>query len=122
MGSSSRSRSSESLHPFVRVHAHATSAAQDHRKPARKRRPHSGGAHIYALRFSHQSTPTCRFCPQVGSRAYLYSPSPLKFGGLYGFNDHYGTPGSTWFCPKFMRYCECPRVRGRSLLSSSLKG
>ncbi|KAI9452067.1 NAD-P-binding protein [Lactarius psammicola] len=41
----------------------------------------------------------------VGSKAYLYSPSTLKFGGLDGFNDHYGTPGSTWFWPKFMRYC-----------------
>lgn len=41
----------------------------------------------------------------IGSRAYLYSPSTLKFGGLDGFNDHYGKPGSTWFWPKFMRYC-----------------
>jgi len=41
----------------------------------------------------------------VDSRAYLYSPSTLKFGGLDGSNDHYGNPHSTWSGPKFMRYC-----------------
>ncbi|KAI0293634.1 NAD-P-binding protein [Multifurca ochricompacta] len=41
----------------------------------------------------------------IGSRAYMYSPSDLKFGDLEGFNDYYGKAGSTAFWPKFMRYC-----------------